>query len=177
MGPGRDGGGAHVVPVQPVLACVRDTVAQFGELDLAAVQMVLPVRTSAPSRMHLLTGLNWFAVADPAARTTVRVTLDSGDDAVRRAASDILAAVGPDRAIALFRVERVSPSPSPALTEPAVVDDTWMGPTRNPVTFDCSVPEWSLDAVGWWGALFVDGCGEAGVRTTVLLDVAPSPTA
>lgn len=159
------------VPVAPILACARDTVARIGELDLVGVQMLLPVQTAGPATAPLLTGLNWFAHADPAAHARIHVTLDSGDRTVFLLASDILAAVrhgwtGP------FRVDGVSDAP-PAVLEPAVVDDLWMGPTRNPVTFDCVVPEWTLDAVGWLAGLFVEGCRQAGVRTTVLLSAAP----
>jgi hypothetical protein len=161
----------RVVPVAPILACVRDTVARIGELDLAAVQMVLPVQTAGPATEQLLSGLNWFATADPAARTAVRVTLDSGDAAAHRAAFDVLAAVRQDWT-GPFRVDEVSEA-APVDPQPPVVDDLWMGTTRNPVTFDCSVPEWTLDATGWLVALFVEGCRQAGIRTTVLMSVAP----
>lgn len=161
------------VPVAPILACARDTVARIGQLDLAAVQMVLPVQTAGPATEQLLSGLNWFAAADPAARSTVHVTVDSGDDVAHRAAPDVLAGVRHEWTRP-FHVDAVSEA-SPVDPRPAVVDDLWMGTTRHPVTFDCSVPEWTLDAVGWLGALFVEGCRQAGVRTTVLLSVAPRP--
>lgn len=162
----------HAVPVQPVLACLRDTVARIGGLDLSAVQVLLPVQTAGPSTEQLLAGLNWFVDADPAASTAVRLTLDSGDGAARWMAADVLAVVqqewtGP------FRVEDVSGELPHVAPEPPVVDDLWMGTDRHPVTFRCAVPEWSLDAVGWLAALFVEGCRQAGVRTTVLLGVAP----
>ena len=157
----------------PILACARETVARVGELNLAAVQMLLPVHTAGPATARLLAGLNWFLVADPSARTEIRVTVDSGDRTAYLMAPDIVAAVQHGWTEP-FRVVGVSGA-SPVIVEPAVVDDLWMGPTRNPVVFDCSVPEWTVDAVGWLGELFVEGCRRAGVRTTVLVSMAPAP--
>jgi hypothetical protein len=133
--------------------------------------MVLPVQTAGPAKEQLLAGLNWFAMADPATHAHVRVTVDSGDAAARRAASDVLSVVGQGWT-GPFSVLGVSEA-LPVSPQPPVVDDLWMGEARNPVTFDCSVPEWTLDAVGWLAALFTEGCRQAGVRTTVLLSVAP----
>lgn len=56
--------------------------------------------------------------------------------------------------------------------QPPVVDDRWRGRGRSPVTFEATVPEWSLDAVGWLVALFADACRHVGVETSVLVGVA-----
>ena len=155
------------VPVQPVLVCVRDTMARIGELGLGAVQMVLPVQTARPAAGQLLAGLNCSATADPAASTAVRLTLDSGDDAARWAVPEILTTVRQEWT-APFRVGgRVARRPGTGRRgrpvdghRPPPRDVRLLGPGVDP------------DAVGWLGALFVEGCRQAGVRTTVLLGVA-----
>lgn len=164
------------LPVQPILACVRDSLSRFGRLDMSAVQLLLPVHLGGSAIERLVSGLTWFDTSDPAAQVPVLVTLDSGeDDAVSPAAPGMLAALrrtntGP------FRIDTLLADATPVAPEPPVVGDMWLGTSRHPVTFGCTVPEWSLDAVGWLAALFADACRGAGVRTTVLVSVARTPS-
>ena len=160
------------LPVQPILACVGDSLARVGRLDLSAVQLLLPVHLGSPAIEHLVSGLSWFNTSDPAGRVPVHITLDGGeDDAVSPVTTDMLAALrrtntGP------FDIDALLTDAVPMTPEPPVVGDMWLGTGRHPVTFACTVPEWSFDALGWLVALFADTCRVAGVRTTILVSVA-----
>jgi hypothetical protein len=162
------------LPVQPVLACAGDTLGRVGSLELSAVSMLLPLGAGGPSVAHLVSGLNWYSTSDPAARTTVHLTLEPGEvDAIRPVTADIVAAAqridtGP------FAVDAVLPGTRDVVPDPAVVDDLWLGVARHPVTLACSVPEWSLDAVGWLVGLVAAVCTSAGVRTSVLVSATPA---
>ncbi len=159
------------LPVQPVMACVGDTLGRVGRVDLSAVQLLLPVHAAGPATAHLVSGLGWFGASDPAARVPVHLTLDGGeDDVVRPAAGDLLAALRRTRT-GPFDVDAVLPAVPPVAPEPAVVGDLWLGAGRHPVTFACAVPEWSFDALGWLVALFAEACRAVGVRTPVLVSV------
>ena len=157
------------LPVQPLVACAVESLQRVGSVDLSALSLLLPVGASGPALPHLVSGLGWFGTADPAARTAVRLTVDPGDDdAVRPVAADVLRALrgtntGP------FRIEAVLPDGPAVDPRPAVVGDLWLGARRHPVTFACSVPEWTGDALGWLTAVVGAACREAGVRTTALI--------
>ncbi len=71
-----------------------------------------------------------------------------------------------------FRIDAVVPDAPPVAPEPAVVGDLWLGAGRHPVTFACSAPERSSDALGWLVALFPEACRAVGLRTSVLVSVA-----
>lgn len=70
------------LPVQPFLRCAGDVAARIGDLDLQAVQVLLPVQAfDVPSRRAGVPSLptaGWFEGGDRHSRTSVRVTLDSG---------------------------------------------------------------------------------------------------
>ena len=171
------GNGDRPLPVQPVLVCAGDTLRRIGRLDLTAVSILLPLASGGPSVAPLVSGLNWFTPADPGARCAVHLTVEPGeDDVVRPVADEVTVALrrtntGP------FTVDAVLPDGSAPAPEPAVVDDLWLGEDRHPVTFACSVPEWTPDAIGWLVALVGEGCRTAGVRTSVLVSVGRAASA
>ncbi len=167
--PSPDGG---PLPIQPILACVNDSLNRTGELALTAVQLLLPLHLCGSAQAYLISGLNWFGTSDPGVRVPIRVTLDAGEgEEVRQKAPEVLATLqrlntGP------FTINSLSPEGSVAVElNPAVVDDMWLGESRHPVTFEGTVPEWTFDSLGWVVTLFAEACRRAGVRTTVLASV------
>ncbi|WP_160163232.1 hypothetical protein, partial [Nitrolancea hollandica] len=90
---------SRLLPVQPFLACVGDTVGRMGTLELHAVQVVLPVdRLRASARaaspwdvaLVLVQDTKWFADIPPHARAQVQVTLNGGPNpAIRSAAPEM----------------------------------------------------------------------------------------
>jgi hypothetical protein len=161
------------IPVEPLLVCTGDALNRIGTLSLTAVQLLLPVQASGSAESQLMSTVKWFGTSDPAARATVRITLDIGEgEGLRPLARELLALVHA-RHTGPFVIESLSSDDTVAVDpQPPVVDDRWRGQVRSPVTFEATVPEWSLDAVGWLVALFADVCRHVGVETSVLVGVA-----
>lgn len=69
------------------------------------------------------------------------------------------------------RVAEVAP-PDARVLFPPVAGELWTGPGKQQITFGASVPEWTLDAIGWVVTAVVDACRRGGVITApVLLEV------
>ncbi|MEW2382396.1 hypothetical protein AB0873_09945 [Micromonospora sp. NPDC047707] len=68
--------------MQPCLRCAGDVTAGISELNLPAVQVLLPVQAlttlSRRAGVPSLPTARWFEGGDRHSRTPVRVTLDSG---------------------------------------------------------------------------------------------------
>lgn len=101
------------------------------------------------------------------------VTLDAGNsnEAITRS-SDLL-----DRLTRLntgpFAVDS-QPLSAPRVRQQPTLTDPWLGDEHQPVTFPMSVPEWSLDALGYVAALVAHVCSDAGLTTSVLVSMARS---
>ncbi|GAA4203778.1 hypothetical protein GCM10022252_61920 [Streptosporangium oxazolinicum] len=172
------------LPVQAFLSCAGDVVARLGTPRLRAVQVLLPVQgldapADASSRrsavMTLLQDAGWFADADPGLRTRVRVTLDGGQDpSIRSAAPEMLRWIRElDQDV--FSCDSVSVTDDDdVVLEPAVVDEVWLGPARHRATFQATLAEWSLEALGWLAALLADAGSRHGVGTPLMFTAAPS---
>jgi hypothetical protein len=90
-----------LLPVQPLLAAARDSLARLGTLRLDAAQILLPERgrpspgqAASPAGQRLASSLidaaNWFDHRSPDRLAKIRVTLDGGPDpAVNSAVSDL----------------------------------------------------------------------------------------
>lgn len=164
--------GVRPLPVQPIVACIKDSVGRFGDLALTGIQLLLPVQLGGAALGHLVSGLNWFNACDPAARVRIRVTLDGGqDDSVRHKGADTLAALQRFNTGA-FTFDSVSSDKARAVQlEPNVVGDLWLGQGRHPVTLEGTAPERSFDAWGWVVGICAEACREVGVQTNVLISV------
>jgi hypothetical protein len=163
------------LPVQPIVACARDTLGRFGELTLTGTQMLLPMEL-ASDQYYLTSGLNWFELSDPAARLPIRITLDGGsDDDVQRKAADVFAMLqkinsGP------FAFHSYSTDKTQGVRlDPPVVGDLWLGRGRHPVAVEATAPEWNLDATSWVTELCAEACRQVGIDTTVLVSVTNKP--
>lgn len=172
VGLSNESAGARRLPIQPIAACVRDSLGRFGEVALMGIQLLLPVQLAGPAHSLLVSGLNWFNDCDPDARVSIRVTLDAGsDDGVRQKAAEIFTTLqqlytGP------FDFHSYSLDESLVVKlEPNVVGDMWLGQGRHPVTVEATVPEWNFDAASWMVELCAEACRQADITTTVLVSV------
>ncbi|MEU5826169.1 hypothetical protein [Micromonospora tulbaghiae] len=167
------------LPVQPFPRCAGDVAARIGELNLQAVQVLLPVQVlDVPSRRAGVPSLptaRWFEGGDRHSRTPVRVTLNSGQ-------APSLPAVAPHLREEMSRLDQrafVCESHSdtehdPKMMRPPFDSGFWNGPPRHRVTFSGTFAEWSLDALGWLGGFLAGLSAQHGVTTPVLLTVTRS---
>lgn len=164
------------LPVQPFLRCAGDAAARVGIPRLQAVQVLLPVQVLHPSSrpesslFPSLRTVDWFRDCDPQSRTPVRVTLDSGQaSSIRSAVPRIrewISRLDQD----VFRCDSYSLTDhDPLTTQPPFDDYFWNGPSLHRATFNGTIAEWSLDALGWLGALIADLSARHGVTTPLLL--------
>lgn len=164
--------GGRPLPVQPFLRCAGDVTARLGTLRLQAAQVLLPAHSldvsarPEPARMPSLLTAAWFD--DVRSATPVQVTVDSGQDpAIPVAAPRIQELLGtlPQN---VFRCEsRTERDPLP----PPLPDTVWAGPPRHRVTFQGTLAEWSLDAIGWLGGFLADLAAREGASVPLLLTV------
>jgi hypothetical protein len=174
----RSSSGGQPLPLQPLLACVEDSLSRIGELTLTGLQLLLPLQRSGGAWSQLASGLNWFGLCNPGARTPIRVVLDTGEsDEIRPHASGVLARLRECHTGA-FSFDSLSLGGSPpAQLVPPVVDDLWMGEGHHCVTLEATVPEWSFGALGWVFSLIAEACRDNGLRTTVLASMSRSSPA
>lgn len=157
-------------PVQAVVACAQDVVERVGRVDLAAVQVLVPMRAAG---LPVASGLGWFGLTDPAARTTLRVTADAGDEPTPGDRAVEVLEFLQQRHTGPFRVTGVGADP--VEPQPTVAGEHWIRPGRFPLTLVVEAPEWSFAAAGQLIDLVADACREVGTRGDVLLSVAQSP--
>jgi hypothetical protein len=153
------------LPVQPFLRCAGDVAEQLGELDLRAVQVLLPAHClPRTAQLSSLATAAWFD--DVRSATPVYVTVDSGQNPV-------IPAVAPriHRSLArqdVFRCESLAErTPLP----PPMHDTFWSGPPRHRVTFRGTLCEWSPDAIGWLGGFLAELAAGEGAGVPLLLTV------
>jgi hypothetical protein len=177
------------VPIQAFMACVNQVVTRLGRVEVAAVQLLVPAESVGEGVMasrdglrvaeSVLAGASWFADASPSVRTAITATLDGGPDrTVRERADEIERWVGGIQQLAdtdrqVFAPERLSLAEADQLL-PAPMNfyrPDWPTSCQHCVTFFGSPAEWSLDAVGWLAAFFVDGASRNGVTGPVRLAV------
>lgn len=99
------------------------------------------------------------------------MTVDSGQDPSIPAASERihewLGRLNQD----VFRCERVVEW-DPMV--PPLHDSAWRGPPHHRVTFQGTLSEWSLDAIGWLGGFLADLAAREGAGAPLLLTVSRS---
>jgi hypothetical protein len=164
------------LPVRPFLAACDDAVARLGRLDLTAAQILLPVTGLDPSHRTAqfphVDGIGWWAGCDPAAEFRVSISVDGGrSPSVIEAVPSILTQLnGLDQQVVTVdatSLRRTGPDPRGFVLS----DHLWPGPPGGGVTFEATLVEWSLDTIGWLGALVADIAVAEGVRTPLLLTV------
>lgn len=164
--------GDRPLPVQPFLRCAGDVTTRLGELRLNAAQVLLPANrldTSARAghaRAPSLSTAAWFD--DVRAATPVLVTVDSGQNPVVPVVAQRMHRWLVSLPQNVFRCESlVEREPVP----PPLPDSFWHGPPRHRVTFQGTLAEWSLDAIGWLGGFLADLAAREGAAVPLLLTV------
>jgi hypothetical protein len=154
------------LPVQPFLRCAGDVTARLGALRLDAAQVLLPAHSlDVPARpqharMPSLSTAAWFD--DVRSAASVKVTVDSGQDPIIPLAAQRIHQWLNKLNQHVFRCESVT---GLVPMSPPLPDTVWLGPPRHRVTFQGTLTEWSLDAIGWLGGFLADlaACEGAGV--------------
>ena len=162
------------LPVQPFLRCAIDTAEHVGDLNLSVVQLLLPLNgldagarpgyAAVPSTQTA----GWRTRSDSAARTAVRISLNSGQDplvAAHRAAllERVAAVVG-----GVFTAGGHKPAEPGDVVSPPFGDWFWNGPVGHGVTMDGELSEWSPDTVGWLAEIVADCTFDLGLRSPLL---------
>jgi len=163
------------LPVQPFLRCAGDVTARLGALRLQTAQVLLPAQcldvSARPqhARMPSLSTAAWFD--DVRSATPVHITVDSGQDPVIPAAAQRIHQWLGKLAQHVFRCDSLTErAPMP----PPLPDTLWPGPPRYRVTFQGTLSEWSLDAIGWLGGFLADLAAREGAGVPLLLTVSRS---
>ena len=168
--------GTAPLPVRPLLVACGDALGRLGRLGLSATQVLLPVERLDPShRIGLhpqVDGLGWWSAPNPADEVGVTICLDSGrDPAAAAAAPAILSRL---RELDQWVVGALSTSVVENASGPLTFllsDHLWPGPVGAGWTFEATLVEWSLDAIGWLASVIADLAADEGVRTPLLLTV------
>jgi hypothetical protein len=161
------------LPFHPLVACATDTLRRVGDLEIGAIQFLVPLQI-AGTTVATSSVPNWFNACDPGSRVGVRVTLDSGEDPIMSQVAGDLAEVATTTARAPFEVARSSAEAEHVTLRPEVTDGFWLGEGRHPVTFDAVAPDWSPDSIAWTAHLLAEACYRVGVRTSILINIAES---
>ncbi|HEX6470461.1 MAG TPA: hypothetical protein VF069_15295 [Streptosporangiaceae bacterium] len=173
----------HPLPVQPFLACAGDVTARIGALHLRAVQLLLPVQAldtggepPATAALTLLEDAGWFADRDPHRGSRVRVTLDGGQNPAVRSAAPALVQWTRELDQNVFSCDVSSLTHGEGALDdfvrrPPVIDELWNGPAEHRATFDGTLAEWSLDALGWLAAFLAEAGHRHGIDTPLMLTV------
>lgn len=158
------------LPLLPLLVCIDAALGRVGRVKLHGLQLFLPLHDRGSAVSNLISGLNWFGICDPSARTSVRITIDGElGSALSERAPGTLAALqqinsGP------FRFDSISVDQSIAVDlVPPVVDEHSLVVGTPRVTLVASAPEWSFDALGWIVSLVADICRPGGATTIPVL--------
>ncbi|MEV4070766.1 hypothetical protein [Nonomuraea fuscirosea] len=164
-------------PVQPFLACVRDVVTRLGTLHLEAAQILLPPnpheRTPRPEA-RLLQEAGWFTDLSPQAKTTIRLTLDSGQNpAIPSTAPHLLAWLRDLKQDVLTDLSLTHDDP--ITLRPTITDALWHGPAHQHITLNATLAEWSLDAIAWLATLLTYAIQQHNINAPLLLSTALNP--
>lgn len=125
--------------------------------------------------MTLIQDAGWFADCDPHWGTQVRVTLDGGQDpSIRSAAPEMLPWMQKFNQDVFSCNSFSVMNDDDMVLKPAVIDELWLGPAHHRVTFQGTLAEWSLDALGWLAAFLADASFRHGVNTPLMLTASRS---
>jgi hypothetical protein len=166
------------LPVQPFLRCAGDATDRVGELQLRALQLLLPVQgLDAVARppealVPSMQTIHWFRECNPRSRVRVEVRVDSGQDpvisVVARQFADQLDRL--DQTVFVYSSGNVARSD--AVMAPPFDDGLWNGPPLHGLTLRGELSEWTLDAIGWLAEVIADTSARLGVRSPLLVSVA-----
>lgn len=160
------------VPLQPLLACIEAVVQRAGRMQIDAVRILLPGRSSVDGetvRRQLASAAGWFAGCAESAATSVRVTFD-GADGLAQVGTDVLQGCRQVFVSEVLRANRIEPAGDAVPEAVANFVGPRLGGTGT-LAMSAQLVEWSLDAIAWTGALLSELLGAAGVVAPVMLTV------
>lgn len=168
------------LPVQPFLRCARDATDRVGVLELATVQLLLPVQgLDVPTRppeelVASMETVPWFNEWDDQSRVQVGVEVNSGRSPVLLAVAGLFA----ERLDRLSRNVFVRTSDTYITSEtappPLFGDSFWNGPPSHGLTLQGELSEWSVDAIGWVSEVIAELSAHLGIRSPLLVTVTRS---
>jgi hypothetical protein len=167
------------LPLQPLLSCVGDVISRMGNLQLDAIQILMPLQSFAdlavaPSRNDILfapiSSTGWFFDCNPSAATRVQVVLDGGQNPDIRSVAAKLFQWLQEIKQTVFVCEEFSEIDAMNVLKPHFLDDAFR-PSQHPVAFYGTLVEWSLDALGWLATLLAGVSYEFGVASPTVLTV------
>lgn len=158
-------------PVEALTDAAVRTLERFGALELTGFEYYVPGTDGSVMR-RLLEGQAWFALAPPAGRTRVRLTLDSGASSLVVDRCDAVL-----EALSGYEDEGLSPTrladDAEVAFEQPVPWRWWLGEgTPHTVTIGATATEWSPLGLGRVVARLVVACRIAGIREPVGVRVA-----
>ncbi|MCM3920446.1 hypothetical protein ND748_01930 [Frankia sp. AiPs1] len=168
------------LPVQPFLRCAVDATARAGTPHLSTVQVLLPVQGLDPASrppyapVPAIQTVPWFTECDPAARTSVKVNINSGRDPVIGAVAQRLVDHLGRLDQHAFACGSHEVAGQDAVVPPPLHDRSWNGPCLHGVALRGELAEWSCDAVGWLAEAVADCTARLGIRLPLLLTVTRS---
>ncbi|MFC4335462.1 hypothetical protein [Salininema proteolyticum] len=157
------------VPIEPLLACAADVVSWMGDLDLDAVQVLVP--TGLANGKVLASRRTPFAFdeIDVVDRDRMRATVDGGQAVDLSERGEAIADRLSDQNV-FTAIATGAEASSRARTLP-FDDSFWVGPPHRPAVLDGTLPEWSLAIVGWLAAIITDSVADCGVNTPIVVTV------
>jgi hypothetical protein len=159
------------LPVQPLLADLAQATDRLGNLDLAGVQLLLPLGYGSPSTTFLAQTLPLFwAARDHGTRSAVAAVTVRGRGALDDVGYDIVGRLA-ERNTGSFRIESYESTAGPEHDlRPFVVDDWWWDAESRQDSgfFRMVLPEWSVPAIGWIVALLAGELAGRGLGTARL---------
>lgn len=164
------------LPVEALTFAAVNSVERFGRLTLFGLEFYLPLWCSGPANVRLLDGQAWFGAADPAARTRILLTLDSGtSDVVVERSGDILDAIDAlGSRGAGFEFARAEGAAAVEFSSP-VPWRWWLGENGTHTTsMSVVVPERSSFALGRAVAYVAEACRFVSISTAVAVRIAGS---
>lgn len=165
------------LPVVPLLSLVGDVISRVGRLRLDGAQLLLPVHFAGVSFQQLAAGTNWFSTSGSHRRVSVDITLDSGESPLVQEQAGLIADVLTSLP-GIFTLDSYHRSTSESVTasrlSPPAVGEVWLGEGHHEVVFTGTLPEWSLDSVGWVASAFAESCRRSSALTPILTSVSPS---
>ena len=159
------------VPVQQFLVVIGDAVTRLGQLDLHAVQVLLPARElAADARPVSCIGPEWFSGLSPGKRVAVRVTLDAGPDERIGSMSPVF--------MDAFKRQQVFMAEAPTddhfVLLPIPFESPYADVAHHRLTFTGRLAEWSLDALAFLAAFANDLVASQGIDAPVMFMVGRS---
>lgn len=162
---------ARPLPTQALVECAGAVTTRMGLTRLRAVRVLLPLDRHASGAVGLASSVAWFP--DDSHPVSVVCSLDSGEGQFATHRWPEVLDVFRRRQTGGFGLHGEAEGTG-GTTRPitAARDEMWLGAGDHLVALDGSLPEWSVESVGWMLAQLADCAWEAGARESIAIEVA-----